>query len=67
MEASKEKKVVPSAARVAAGTYAGSHNGVRYTLKIEAAMAVKGLPIGISDGLAENRRFWLCLFPGLSG
>ena len=30
-----------------------------------AAMAFKGLPIGISDGLAENRHFWRCLFPGL--
>lgn len=43
VEASKGKKVVPSAARVAAGTYVGSHNGVRYTLKIEAAKAFDGV------------------------
>ena len=31
---------------------------------IETAMAFKGLPIGVSDGLAKNRRFWRGLFPG---
>ena len=34
---------------------------------INAAMAFKGVPIGISDRLAKNRRFWRGVFPGLGG
>ena len=30
-------------------------------------MAFDGVPIGISDGLLKNRRFWRSLFPGLGG
>ena len=31
----------------------------------ETSMAFDGVPIGISDGLPKNRRFWRGLFPGL--
>ena len=32
---------------------------------IETAMVCKGLPIGVSNGLAKNRRFWRGFFPRL--
>ena len=34
---------------------------------VEVAVAFDGIPIGISDGLPEGRRFWLARFRGWGG